>query len=69
MAAQAKFFALYDSAFWVEDGLSGTAQRMVGPMVEIHDARTQSGSAALFGFLGVGPGERQAMGAEALTEA
>lgn len=69
MAAQAKFFALYDSPFWLEAGLSGTAQSMVGPMPEIHDATTESGGAALFGFIGVGPPERQAMGERALTDA
>ena len=38
-------------------------------MLEIHDATTASGKAALFGFLGVGPGERQRLGEQALTEA
>jgi monoamine oxidase len=69
MAAQAKFFALYDSPFWLEAGLSGTAQSMVGPLLEIHDATTASGGAALFGFLGVGPAERRAIGDQALTDA
>ena len=69
MAGQAKFFALYDTPFWREDGLSGTAQSMVGPMLEIHDATTESGRPALFGFLGIGPGERQSMGEEAIKEA
>jgi len=69
MAGQAKFFALYDSPFWLRAGLSGTAQSMVGPMLEIHDATTATGKAALFGFLGAGPAERQRMGERALTEA
>ncbi|HET8601816.1 MAG TPA: FAD-dependent oxidoreductase [Segeticoccus sp.] len=69
MAAQAKFFALYDSPFWLGAALSGTAQSMVGPMLEMHDATTQSGGAALFGFVGVGPVERQSMGEQALTDA
>ena len=69
MAGQAKFFALYDTPFWLTDGLSGTAQSMVGPLLEIHDATTKSGAAALFGFLGVGPAERQVVGAEALAQA
>lgn len=69
MAAQAKFFALYDTPFWVEDGLSGTVQSLVGPLLEIHDATTRSGGAALMGFLGVGPADRQALGEQALTEA
>ncbi len=69
MAAQAKFFALYDSPFWLTAGLSGTAQSMVGPMVEMHDASTKSGGAALFGFLGVSAAERQVLGEQALTAA
>lgn len=69
MAAQAKFFALYESPFWQAAGLSGTAQSMVGPMLEIHDATTASGQAALFGFLGVSPVERRSLGESALAEA
>jgi monoamine oxidase len=69
MAPHAKFFALYDRPFWREDDLSGTAQSMVGPMVEVHDATNASGGAGLFGFLGVGAEHRAAMGEEALTRA
>ncbi|CCM79968.1 flavin monoamine oxidase family protein [Rhizobium mesoamericanum] len=70
MAPHAKFFAIYDQPFWRTDGLSGTAQSMVGPMVEIHDATTASGKAALFGFLGVGAEQRRAAtGEQALKEA
>ena len=69
MAPHAKFFALYDRHFWREAGLSGTAQSMVGPMPEIHDASTASGRAALFGFLGIGADQRAALGEEALTRA
>lgn len=69
MAPHAKFFALYDRAFWREAGLSGTAQSMVGPMVEIHDATTSSGKPGLFGFLGVGAERRAALGETALTRA
>jgi monoamine oxidase len=69
MAPHAKFFALYDRPFWREAGLSGTAQSMVGPMPEIHDATTASGRAALFGFLGVGADQRAALGEAALTRA
>ena len=67
MAPHAKFFALYDRPFWREAGFSGTAQSFVGPLAEIHDATTQSGRAALFGFLGVGARQRAALGEEALT--
>ncbi|MFU7019307.1 flavin monoamine oxidase family protein [Pseudomonas aeruginosa] len=69
MAPHAKFFALYDRPFWRESGLSGTAQSMVGPMVEMHDATTASGQAALFGFLGVDAAQRAALGEENLKRA
>jgi len=69
MAPHAKFFAIYDDAFWRKDGLSGTAQSMVGPMVEIHDSTTKSGRAAFFGFLGVGADQRKSVGEEALKQA
>jgi len=69
MAPHAKFFALYGKPFWRDIGLSGTAQSMVGPMVEIHDATTASGRAALFGFLGVGAEQRAALCASTLTRA
>ncbi|APG92201.1 flavin monoamine oxidase family protein [Sinorhizobium americanum] len=69
MAPHAKFFAVYDRPFWREAGLSGTAQSMVGPLAEIHDATTSSGSAALFGFVGMAAEQRAAIGEEALTHA
>ncbi len=69
MAPHAKFFALYEKPFWGDFGLSGTAQSMVGPMVEIHDATTASGRAALFGFLGIDAEQRAALGASTLTRA
>lgn len=69
MAPHAKFFALYERAFWRAAGLSGTAQSMVGPMPEMHDATTASGQPALFGFVGVSADQRAAMGEEALMEA
>jgi monoamine oxidase len=69
MAPHAKFVALYDRPFWRDAGLSGTAQSMVGPLAEVHDATTASGGAALFGFLGVGPDQRAAAGTAALTRA
>ena len=53
MAPHAKVFAVYDRPFWRDAGLSGMAQSLVGPLVEIHDATTASGRAALFGFVGV----------------
>jgi monoamine oxidase len=69
MAPHAKFFAIYERPFWREAGLSGTAQSMVGPMAEMHDATTASGRAALFGFLGIGADQRAALGEERLRSA
>lgn len=53
MAPHAKFFAIYDCPFWREDGLSGMAQSLAGPLAEVHDATTAFGDAALFGFVGL----------------
>lgn len=69
MAPHAKFFALYDRPFWRESGLSGMAQSGVGPLVEIHDATLAFGSAALFGFLGLGRRQRVEVGEEVLVRA
>lgn len=69
MAPHAKFFALYDRPFWREAGLSGTAQSMVGPLAEIHDATTASGQAALFGFVGVTAEQRARVGEAVLVRA
>ncbi|MDE2463061.1 MAG: FAD-dependent oxidoreductase [Alphaproteobacteria bacterium] len=66
MAPHAKFFAVYDRPFWRDAGLSGTAQSMVGPMPEIHDATTASGQAALFGFVGIPADQRASLGEEEL---
>lgn len=69
MAPHAKFMALYDRPFWREAGLSGTAQSMVGPLAEIHDATTVSGNAALLGFVGVSADQRSSMGEVSLVKA
>ncbi len=69
MAPHAKFFALYESPFWREAGLSGTVRSMVGPLAEIHDATTTNGAAALFGFLGLDWHQRHEIGEAALVEA
>ncbi len=69
MAPHAKFVACYDRPFWRDAGLAGTAQSMVGPMPEMHDATTASGQAALFGFIGIGAEQRVALGDAALTRA
>jgi monoamine oxidase len=69
MAPHAKFMALYDRPFWREAGLSGTAQSMVGPLVEIHDATTVSGKAALLGFIGISADQRSSVGEVSLVKA
>lgn len=69
MAPHAKVFALYDRPFWREQGLSGMAQSLVGPLSEIHDATTVSGRAALFGFVGVPHVRRRQAGRDLLIEA
>ncbi|MFV1630244.1 MULTISPECIES: flavin monoamine oxidase family protein [unclassified Phaeobacter] len=68
MAPHAKFLAVYQQPFWLEAGLSGTVQSMVGPMAEIHDATTASGKAALFGFIGIGARQRAQMGDSRLKQ-
>ena len=69
MAPHAKFFAIYDRPFWRGAGFSGTAQSMVGPLAEIHDATTASGRAALFGFVGFGAQQRATVGEATLIRA
>jgi monoamine oxidase len=69
MAPHAKFFAIYDRPFWRDAGLCGSAQSMVGPLSETHDATTASGQAALFGFVGVPAPQRAAIGREAIIGA
>lgn len=64
MAAHAKFFAIYDTPFWREAGLSGSASSQIGPLAEIHDASTVDGTGALFGFVGVDAHTRQSAGHE-----
>ena len=60
MAGQAKFAAVYDDPFWLDNGLSGNAFSQRGPLVEIHDASPQSGGPyALFGFVGVPAAQRR----------
>lgn len=62
MAGQAKFAASYERPFWRESGLSGAARSAVGPLVEIHDASTPDGPAALFGFVGLSADQRATIG-------
>ncbi len=58
MAPHAKYLAVYDRPFWREDGLSGEARSLVGPLGEIHDASMPGGSAALFGFFSLPANQR-----------
>lgn len=66
MAPHAKYIAVYDTAFWREHGLSGSARSAVGPLTEIHDASSSdissaTGNGALFGFFGVSAHVRQSV--------
>jgi monoamine oxidase len=69
MAPHAKYVAVYPTAFWREQGLSGEARSAIGPLGEIHDASTPGGSAALFGFVGVPARTRQSLAPDALRAA
>ncbi len=69
MAANAKFFAIYKSPFWREEGLSGSASSRVGPLVEIHDASTFDGVGALFGFVGIDAATRAKAGEALIKQA
>ena len=52
MANAVKCLAVYESAFWREDGLSGLAFSRSGPLIEVHDACSEDGGiAALWGFM------------------
>lgn len=46
-----KCVAVYDSAFWRGEGLSGAAFSELGPLSEVHDASVPGGPGALWGFL------------------
>ncbi len=60
MAGQCKFIAEYRNAFWLADGLSGDGFSQLGPLGEIHDASPRvGGTHALFGFVGIPPGQRR----------
>jgi monoamine oxidase len=59
MAPHAKYVAVYDAPFWREQGLSGEARSMAGPLGEIHDASVPGGGAALFGFFSMPATVRQ----------
>ena len=53
MAAHAKFVARYETPFWREAGLSGSALSQRGPLMEVVDHSDEmAGIHALFGFVG-----------------
>ncbi|HEV2759865.1 MAG TPA: FAD-dependent oxidoreductase [Acidimicrobiales bacterium] len=55
MATAVKCVAEYNRPFWRDAGLSGLAFSRVGPLVEVHDGSTDTGSTvALWGFLSAG---------------
>ncbi|QCR30426.1 flavin monoamine oxidase family protein [Priestia megaterium] len=68
MAGHAKAVAIYDRPFWRELGLSGFASSQVGPLQEIHDASPETGSGALFGFLGIPARMRRELGENKILE-
>jgi monoamine oxidase len=52
MATAVKCLAVYESAFWRGDGLSGLAFSGPGPLIEVHDGCNEDGTtAALWGFM------------------
>ena len=52
MATAVKCLTVYESAFWRDDGLSGLAFSRTGPLIEVHDACSEDGTAAaLWGFM------------------
>ncbi|WDG08972.1 FAD-dependent oxidoreductase [Vibrio campbellii] len=54
MAGQAKIIAVFDQPYWRQNGFSGDAMSLRGPMTEIHDASPiDETQYALFGFVGV----------------
>lgn len=69
MAPHAKYLAVYDTPFWRQEGLAGSARSTVGPMGEIHDASMPGASAALFGFIGLPAQVRGGIGQHALIQA
>jgi monoamine oxidase len=70
MSAQAKFVAVYQTAFWREQGLAGQVFSKTGPMVEIHDASASPMQGfALFGFIGVPLAMRKKIATEHLKTA
>ena len=60
MSTHAKAVVLYEGPFWRDLGLSGRIASQTGPLVEAHDhTNADMKSAALFGFVGWSPAQRQ----------
>ena len=66
MAPHAKYLAVYDMPFWRDQGLSGEARSLRGPLGEIHDASMPGGAAALFGFFALPAAARRTTSEQAL---
>jgi monoamine oxidase len=70
MAGQAKFVVAYDKPFWREQGLSGQIFSQTGPMVEVHDASTDTNTNhGLFGFIGWPASHKNQMTEQQLKDA
>jgi monoamine oxidase len=70
MAGQAKFVATYTTPFWRKQGLSGQIFSQTGPMVETHDASTDTNQHhGLFGFIGWPAARRSQMTEQQLKDA
>jgi monoamine oxidase len=70
MAGQAKFVATYATPFWRKQGLSGQIFSQTGPMVETHDASTDTNQHhGLFGFMGWPAARRSQMTEKQLKDA
>lgn len=68
MAAHAKFVARYETPFWRDGGLSGSALSPRGPLMEVVDhSDDDAGVFALFGFVGWPPEQRRERGEEGLA--
>ncbi|MEM6689207.1 MAG: FAD-dependent oxidoreductase [Planctomycetota bacterium] len=69
MAGHAKFLAIYETAFWREQGLSGDVLSVKGPLAEVHEATPDSGSPhSLLGFIGINALARRELSEDQLIE-
>ena len=60
MSSHAKAVVIYNRPFWRDAGLSGRIASRTGPLVEVHDHTcAKMKPAALFGFVGWSPEQRQ----------